>query len=872
MTRYWIDVEDADGKRLGSGPIITATGWECTRLLDRVGTFRFAMPATDPKADLLQVKRYVRCWGIRDGALAELGGGVIEQAIIGNPTNPQLQVSGSDFLRELAYRSVGDMWLADEVIEHAHRVAHVVVGPSYAVEMPECTDYAVGDTTTYATLTHEAYNGGEYLYIGHMRQFDTIHFAMKSCGIAPSTAWRIQVFDTADFGWKDVTIEENTTIYLGQWLRQSGFIRFSIPDNWGLEGLTHGPLYDVRISSTDNTMTDMQIWDIAVGYTRPTTRALEMIAAKFPANWALDDINGYTSTQAPQATGAELIVGGGFEVFTGTADDSTTDTFTGWINAGTDANNRIEAWTASGGMGAYNARIQAAVTGTPYLYQDMTVTPYTDYVLAFQCKGDGGTGQIIYRLKDNVTGRYLSYHIYTMQTAAAWVDYSYRLTVPPECTSLRVELSCTVGAARIDSVSLVPYIGGEVYLELAGESDLEALNRLAEQTGEHFILSYSGRRVLWLGFDERRAGVKAINGGNALAQQGNPAVAQISNLTEQQDAYDLVSRVYVYGGDTGSNRLSLAGSTRSVPAGYVLNTADNYIERTGCPYPLIEKPLEFTDVSAADTTTNAIAFSANMLVDRAQQWLETHSATDTDRLTGNVPRAYALELVGCQRPLYPGHMLAVNYIQSRDGVTLQRLITDLWIMSVTEQIDANGIPTTALEVATVDALARTDAEALVNEARINRALRRRTERPRTEAGGLVIVTHPTHSNDHAGLSHLAYADALHTGFEPTVTKGNLTALDNKVVIGGTGTGALIGAGATVGIVSGNIAHGDLGGLTTGDPHTQYLLKTASASELWLYAEPWNHEIIFDQLTGTGINISYGFVFDELTGAPVSREV
>lgn len=31
------------------------------------------------------------------------------------------------------------------------------------------------------------------------------------------------------------------------------------------------------------------------------------------------------------------------------------------------------------------------------------------------------------------------------------------------------------------------------------------------------------------------------------------------------------------------------------------------------------------------------------------------------------------------------------------------------------------------------------------------------------------------SSDHAALTHLAYADAGHTGFEPTVSKGNLTA-------------------------------------------------------------------------------------------------
>ena len=49
---------------------------------------------------------------------------------------------------------------------------------------------------------------------------------------------------------------------------------------------------------------------------------------------------------------------------------------------------------------------------------------------------------------------------------------------------------------------------------------------------------------------------------------------------------------------------------------------------------------------------------------------------------------------------------------------------------------------------------------------------------------------------HSALSGLDYATAGHSGFEPTVTKGNLTA-GTGVTIGGTGTGAVIGAGASV---------------------------------------------------------------------------
>lgn len=61
-----------------------------------------------------------------------------------------------------------------------------------------------------------------------------------------------------------------------------------------------------------------------------------------------------------------------------------------------------------------------------------------------------------------------------------------------------------------------------------------------------------------------------------------------------------------------------------------------------------------------------------------------------------------------------------------------------------------------------------------------------------------------------------------------LTFGNLTAASNKIAIGGTGVGALIGAGASVDINEGNLTHNNLSGLTTGDPHTQYALLAGRA--------------------------------------------
>jgi hypothetical protein len=53
------------------------------------------------------------------------------------------------------------------------------------------------------------------------------------------------------------------------------------------------------------------------------------------------------------------------------------------------------------------------------------------------------------------------------------------------------------------------------------------------------------------------------------------------------------------------------------------------------------------------------------------------------------------------------------------------------------------------------------------------------------------------TSDHAALSNLDYASAEHTGFEPTVTKGNLTELTSSVLTIAGGTSAVIGSGTTI---------------------------------------------------------------------------
>ena len=63
---------------------------------------------------------------------------------------------------------------------------------------------------------------------------------------------------------------------------------------------------------------------------------------------------------------------------------------------------------------------------------------------------------------------------------------------------------------------------------------------------------------------------------------------------------------------------------------------------------------------------------------------------------------------------------------------------------------------------------------------------------------------------------------------PPIVTGNLTAGSSKVVIGGTGTGAVIGSGASVDVVPGNIAHNDLGSKQGTGPEYNHLTNSQVA--------------------------------------------
>lgn len=95
------------------GELHNVSSWESTPKLDQAGTFNFEMSASDPKFSIVQEKRIATCYTVVNGAVVEIGAGIIDAINLdvdasGDPTG-MLTVSGSDLLRELVNRHVGQL-------------------------------------------------------------------------------------------------------------------------------------------------------------------------------------------------------------------------------------------------------------------------------------------------------------------------------------------------------------------------------------------------------------------------------------------------------------------------------------------------------------------------------------------------------------------------------------------------------------------------------------------------------------------------------------------------------------------------------------------------------------------------------------------
>lgn len=256
-----------------------------------------------------------------------------------------------------------------------------------------------------------------------------------------------------------------------------------------------------------------------------------------------------------------------------------------------------------------------------------------------------------------------------------------------------------------------------VYLQFANESVLAALGKIAERTGDHFRLG-TGRQVVWLPKTTPAAssGIRAIQGGDPVALEGNPGVCLIAALRYVRDASEMLTRILPYGAGNAEARVTLAGTTRIAPAGYDLDTAANYIRHIASEAGglRIESAQDFNDIVALGAAAAHDTSAADALFDAALAALKKRqSPLDS----------YDVSIVKHDAPLLPGQTIRVQYrgYAQQDGGALFAWVdvdADLLILSTTEEITAlGGRGTTALQVATIDRWPTTDTEVIVKALR-----------------------------------------------------------------------------------------------------------------------------------------------------------
>lgn len=305
----WIDVEDAAGTRYGDGPILSASGWESTRKLDGAGTFAFSMPAADPRSNLLQHKRRVRCWKSDGDGVQEMGAGIIEQIEVrpGTGDGPtMLRVSGDDLLRELANRSVGDLALWEAV---AYSTTHSSAPLTLRIE-ETYTNTALNngyDLTLPATVDLSQAEPLSFLYVMYPRAFSKIIISLSNVlNTTVTDTFQVQYYNAENPekpSWEPLPGLVNNSAAPGPDLasnlvRPFGVegkttIEFDPPAGWRPQGLAGW--YIVRMFDQGAELTPFQVVACEVEIAEPVGDGLQRIMALAPEGWSLDPAGAYAT-------------------------------------------------------------------------------------------------------------------------------------------------------------------------------------------------------------------------------------------------------------------------------------------------------------------------------------------------------------------------------------------------------------------------------------------------------------------------------------------------------------------------------------------------------------------------------------------------
>lgn len=288
----WISITDSAGSKYGA-PIRTVTRWNNTARLDKAGTFAFEMPAGDSLAALLASKREAHCYDIIGGSVVEVGAGIIDkaEAVIAPQRSTMLRVSGGDLMRELTYRTVGNLGLfaPGQTVTPSSVQHHDPDGSTPNTVMTDAFDDNLG---TQHDLSLES---DEYIYIRYTSNTAGAIFDLDAGTVNDNVAtMTVQYFDGG--AWQGMAGYSDGTADGGATLAKDGTMAWTRPAD--AETMVHNGEegYWIRMTPSAD-LDEVGFIEVDVIGDGPTTTGLADIMAYAPAGWALDGVKGYAATE-----------------------------------------------------------------------------------------------------------------------------------------------------------------------------------------------------------------------------------------------------------------------------------------------------------------------------------------------------------------------------------------------------------------------------------------------------------------------------------------------------------------------------------------------------------------------------------------------
>lgn len=320
----WIDVYPVGGgadiypeARLGGGPILTATEWECPANLDGVGSFSFAMPASDPKAALLANRRVVFAYAFTaNGSRIYAGSGIINRIDLEPGDVPTLRVSGPDLLQELAGRTVGQLDVKTQAwsyLSGGKGTVRSVASTTAGNEIDRTQAYDASLTTITGTIQVTDNWDAWWLYVGYDARFDKMRFTIGTPNTR-ATVLQWQYYSKED-GWQDLAVTDGTVVGgvpMAQLTPASALVEFTRPLDWervkAIE-TSAGTWFYVRcrrqLGIGDNlefTLKEVEVYaDVA------TTGGVNLIMANAPAAWGVSAFPLTTSAHYVEYDGESVL-------------------------------------------------------------------------------------------------------------------------------------------------------------------------------------------------------------------------------------------------------------------------------------------------------------------------------------------------------------------------------------------------------------------------------------------------------------------------------------------------------------------------------------------------------------------------------------